>query len=178
MEKKRHLSLFSSTARTFRAISMIADNSSVRWAEKTPLFPIFRSGIWSRGKTTWVNKWRSGPLPLPGHKAFSLFPKAESVLLMASPLCFPHVFFHFGILLLCPYYRCPPLLASFSTQMDSMVQPFSHGLVHSIKAYENTSCRCKFSRHQASTPHFCFTNLGVARLSIACRWILGSYGEC
>lgn len=75
--KKRHMSLFSSTAHTFRALYMIADNSLVRWAEKMPFSPIFKSGIWTRDKTTWINKWWVGPLPLPGCKA--LFSKSDSV---------------------------------------------------------------------------------------------------
>lgn len=111
------------------------------------------------------------PSQSPGAR-LAVFSKPDSVLWMASHLCFPQLFLHFGVLLLYFCFCCLPCLTSLSTQMDSMVQHFNHSLVHSIKAYENTSYRCKFRRHQTSIPHCSFTNLGIASLSIACSWIL------
>lgn len=103
-----------------------------------------------------------------------LFPRADSVLLMASSLS---VFQGCSSTFESSYCQPPVFGDLFSSlpNMDSMVQTFSHSLVHSIKAYENTSCSnvSSVDIFHASIPLCHFTNLGIAGLSNVCNWIFG-----
>lgn len=71
MEKKRPLGLFSNTVCTLIiALQLAADNSSVRWAGKIPLSPIFKFGNLKQRQGHVTDIWWAWDLPTPRSVCF------------------------------------------------------------------------------------------------------------